>query len=582
MFMASFNGLHLGVSGLNVSQAALNVTSHNLANVDTKGFVRQQTVVTDFQYVKVGNSNLYAMQKGLGANFAEVKQVRDSFLDLAYRQEIGRQAFYESQYQAINEIEGLFGELEGVQFQNTMREFWEGLQELSRQPDNIVARAAFIQTSVSFVERADNIFNQLNDYQINLNTKINEQVSRVNEIGDEIKNLNIKIRHYESTEVENANDLRDQRNMLLDELSQIANITYKENKVGVVTVNLEGVPFVTEDMVYYMDTVQIGEDTQMLKAVWPAHGNVDVFNMDRPPSSAHDTDIGSLKGLLIARGHKQANYTDIPVRERFETDSQYQTAVAEYNRDIEPSIIMTVQAQFDQLVHGIVTMINDTLSPNKEVTLLDGSKIKILDVDRAPIGMDQEGTMGEVLFTRKSMARYGDEEEIDIQFINEDGDVETATIMARVYIEEDPADNYSLYTLGEIEVNPKLLQDKSYLPLSKSDGSGAYDIKTAQELLSKWQEPFATLSPNTLTRNNVNDYYISFMAGIANRGEQVNTISQNQMSMVNSIDNKRSEVTGVSSDEELTNLIKFQHSYNAAARYINVVSEMLEHIIMNL
>jgi flagellar hook-associated protein 1 FlgK len=103
-----------------------------------------------------------------------------------------------------------------------------------------------------------------------------------------------------------------------------------------------------------------------------------------------------------------------------------------------------------------------------------------------------------------------------------------------------------------------------------------------QSLLTNWQKPFATLSPNTLTRNNVNDYYISFMAGIANRGEQVNTISQNQMSMVNSIDNKRSEVTGVSSDEELTNLIKFQHSYNAAARYINVVSEMLEHIIMNL
>lgn len=62
----------------------------------------------------------------------------------------------------------------------------------------------------------------------------------------------------------------------------------------------------------------------------------------------------------------------------------------------------------------------------------------------------------------------------------------------------------------------------------------------------------------------------------------MHTISLNQMSMVDSIDNKRTEVTGVSSDEELTNLIKFQHSFNAAARYINVVSEMLEHIIMRL
>jgi flagellar hook-associated protein 1 FlgK len=582
MFMASFGSLHIGVTGLNVSQAALNVTSHNLANVDTKGYVRQQAIFTDFQYVKWGESHLSSMQRGLGANFAELKQVRDSFLDQAYRQEIGRQAFYESQYQAVGEIEGLFGELEGVQFQNTMKEFWEALQELSREPDNIVARASFIQTAVSFVERADNIFSQMNDYQVNLNTKIADQVNRINEIGDEIRELNIKIRHYESTGVENANDLRDHRNLLLDELGKIAGITYKENKAGVVTVNVEGVPFVTEDLVYRMDTAQVSEETQMLKPIWVAHGYVDVFNMDRPPSSMHDTDIGSLKGLLLARGHKQANYTDIPVRERYETETQYQDSVREYNNLINPSVIMTTQAQFDQLIHGIVTMINDTLCPNKELTLADGSKIKVLDEDNSPVGMDSQRTIGEALFSRKSIPRYTDYQDIQIEIENEDGTKGITTISARIYIEEDPTDNYSLFTLGEIEVNPNILQNSSYLPLSKNDGSGAYDIEMVQKLLSNWQKPFATISPNTLTENNINDYYISFMSEIANRGKQINTISMNQASMVTSIDNKRSEVAGVSSDEELTNLIKFQHSYNAAARYVNVVSEMLEHIIMNM
>ncbi|TAH69457.1 MAG: flagellar hook-associated protein FlgK [Anaerolineaceae bacterium] len=578
MFMASFGSLHIGVSGLNVSQAALNVTSHNLANVDTKGFVRQQAIFTDFQYVKWGESHLSSMQRGLGANFAEVKQVRDAFLDQAYRQEIGRQAFYESQYQAIEEIEGLFGELEGVQFQNTMKEFWEALQELSREPDNIVARASFIQTAVSFVERADKINSQMNDYQINLNAKIIDQVNRINEIGDEIRELNIKIRHYESTGVEKANDLRDNRNLLLDELGKIARITYKENPAGVVTVNVEGVPFVTEDLVYRMDTAQVNDESQMLKPIWVAHGYVDVYNLDRPPTSMNDTDIGSLKGLLIARGHKKANYTDIPVRDRYETETQYQDAVRVYNNLINPSVMMTVQAQFDQLIHGIVTMVNNTLCPNKEITLADDSKIWVLDEENAPVSMDSQRIMGEALFSRKSTPRYTDYQ--DIQIINEEGDIETISV--RVYIEEDPTDNYSLYTLGEIEVNPNILHNNSYLPLSKNDGTGAYDIEMTQRLLANWQKPFATISPNTLTSNNVNDYYISFISDIANRGEQIHTISMNQMSMVASIDNKRAEVTGVSSDEELTNLIKFQHSYNAAARYINVVSEMLEHIIMNL
>ncbi len=577
--MSSLGGLYIGVTGLNVSQAALNVTSHNLANVDTKGFVRQQAVLTDFNYIKWGESYISSMQQGLGANFATVKQVRDSFLDQAYRQETGRQAFYESQSLAVNEVEGLFGELEGVSFQDTMEEYWIALQELGKEPDSIVARASLIETAVTFIERAENISKQLNDYQINLNTQITNQVNRINEIGEEFKKLNIKIRQYESTGVEKANDLRDQRNLLLDELGKMAAITYNEKTDGVITVNLEGVPFVTEDMVLKMATARISDNSEMLKPVWVAHGNADVFNLDKAPSAKNNTDIGSLKGLLTARGDKQANYTDIPLRENYESERLYQDAVLEYNNKINPSVIMSVQAQFDQLIHGIVTSINNILSPNKEVTLSDGTKVRILDEENAPVGMDTERTMGEGLFNRKSMSRYS--EPMDIEIENESGGYETI-YNARIYLEEDPADKYSLYTLGEIEVNPKILHDNSKIPLSSNTGTGDYDIKTAQKLLSEWQEPFATLSPNTLTRNNYNDYYTSFISEIANRGEQLNTISDNQAAMVESIDNQRLEVTGVSSDEELTNLIKFQHAYNAAARYVNVVSEMLEHIITRM
>lgn len=576
--MSSLSSLYVGVSGLKVSQAALNVTSHNLANVDTKGFVRQQAVLTDFNYIKWGESHISSFQNGLGADFAAVKQVRDSFLDQAYRQEVGRQAFYESQYDSVGEVEGFFGELEGESFQATMNEFWISLQELAKEPDSVVTRASLIQTAVTFVERSENISKQLKDYQVNLNIQIKEQVSRINAIGEEIKKINLKVRQYESTGVENANDLRDQRNSLLDELGKLVNITYKENTNGIVNVNVEGVPFVTEDNVFPMDTIKMGESSEMLKPVWVSHGNADVFNLDREPSSEKNTDIGSLKGLLSARGYKQASYTDIPIRENYETDILYNAATIDYNNKINSSVIMTVQAQFDQLIHGIVTTINDILSPNKEVTLTDGTVIKILDEANAPVGLDPNKTMGEALFNRKSTARYGEEEEIEI--INASGVPETIT--ARIYNEENYADNYSLFTLGEIEVNPKVMQNYALIPLSSNTGSGDFDIKTAEKLLSKWQEAFATLSPNTLTKNNFSDYYNSFMSELANRGEKLNTISMNQASMVNSIDNQRMEITGVSSDEELTNLIKYQHAYNASARYVNVVSEMLEHIIVNL
>jgi len=572
------SGLYIGVSGLTTSQASLNTTSHNLTNVDTKGYVRQQVVLTDQRYINWGETHISTLQRGLGADVATVKQVRDSFLDKSYRGEIGRQGFYESQYQSVQEVESLFGELEGVAFQDSIDNFWTAMQELAKEPDSIVARASFIQTAVSFVDRADNISTQLNNYQINLNTQIINKVDRVNEIGDEIHGLNIKIRQYESAGVEHANDLRDQRNVLLDELGSLVKISYKENTDSVVTVNVEDVPFVSEDLVYYMGTEKMSISSDMLKPVWIAHGNVDVYNLDNVPSSANDSDVGSLKGLLTARGYKQANYTDMPQKDDFESIGAYDMAVIDYTNQIDSSVIMSVQAQFDQLIHGITTTINDILSPNKEVTLSDGTKIKILDEENAPVGMDTAKTMGEGLFNRKSMERYSESQEIEI--IGEDGNYETIT--ARVYNEEDSSDNYSLFTLGEVKINPSMLSDYSVIPLSTNTGSGDYDIKTAEKLLSKWQEPFSTLSPNTLTLNNFNEYYNSFISEIANRGEQLNTISTNQGTMVESIDNQRMEVAGVSSDEELTNLIKFQHAYNAAARFVNVIDQMLEQVINSL
>jgi flagellar hook-associated protein 1 FlgK len=594
--MSLMSSLYVGVSGLTTSQNSLNTTSHNLANTETKGYVRQQIVQVDNTYLNWGTNHISTFQTGLGTDIEAVKQIRDVFLDKSYRKELGRQAFYESQNEAVGEIEGMFGELEGETFQGSIDKLWVSLQELAKEPDSIVTRASIIQNSVNFLERAENISSQLQNYQVNLNTQIKNQVSQINDKAQQIKTLNVKIRQYESNGMENANDLRDSRNKLLDELGKIINITYKETPEGVVTVSAEGVPLVSEDLVYKMGTAPISTDSDMLKPIWLDHSNADVFNLDKSTSVYRDTDIGSLKGLLVVRGSEPANYTDIPVRDNYNTDQEYSDAVYNYNNKVDTSVLMTVQAQFDQLVHGITTTINDILSPNKELTLTAGTKITypdgttttllsdqkitILDKANAPVGMDSDKTMGEALFNRKSMERYNSLTQVDI--LNADGLTYTTLTNVRQYNEEDPADNYSLFTIGEIEVNPKIMNNYSLIPLSSNTGSGDYDIKAAEALITKWQEPFATLSPNTLTSNNFTGYYTAFIAELANRGDQLNTISTNQDSMVNSIDNQRQQVLGVSSDEELTNLIKFQHAYNASARYITVIDSMLEHVIMSL
>ncbi len=562
--MSLMSSLYIGVSGLGVSQNSLNTTAHNLANVGTKGYVRQQAIQADSTYLNWGVTNLSTLQTGLGVNIATVRQVRDIFLDKAYRQEVGRQGFYEVQYEAVQEVESMFGEMEGVAFQKSLNDLWTSLEELSKTPGQIEARASVVQNAESFLKRADIIQEQLKTYQLNLNTQITDKVSRVNEIAEQVQTLNKKISQYESNGIEHANDLRDERNNLLDELGQIIQITYKEKPNGVVTVNAEGVPLITEDSVFKMGTAKVSDSSNLLKPVWLSYEGVDVFNLDRPTSTADNTDVGSLKGLLVSRGDDTANFTDML------KDPD------EYNKTINTSVIKTVQAQFDQLIHGVVTAINDILSPNKKVSNSSGTdSITILDREKAPVGMDKNYTMGEALFNRKTVDRYREPTAAEMADYG-------LTADDRVYNEEDYNDNYTLFTLGQIEINKNIKSNYSLIPLSSNSRTGEVDVKTAEALVAKWKEPFATLSPNTLTKNTFKDYYTAFIGDIATRGEQLKSISDNQATLAGNVDDQRQQTSGVSSDEELTNLIKYQHAYNASSRYITVIDQMLEHILSTL
>lgn len=622
--MSLLGSLYTGVSGLNASQNSLNTTAHNIANAGTRGYVRQNVVHTDSQYIKWGMNRHNTLQYGMGVDIAAVNQIRDVFLDRYYRAEIGRQGFYETQRNTVWEIESMFGEMEGVTFQKDMESFWESLQELSKEPDSIVTRATVVGTAFTFIERAENIAKQLREYQINLNTQITEEVNKINSIAKQIYALNEQINYYESNGIENANDLRDERNNLLDDLGKIIHITYKELPNGKVNVFAETAPLVMEDGVNRMAVEPINEASSMLKPVWPFLDNADVLQLDRVPSTALDTDIGTLKGLILSRGSKEATYRDIPIKPGDGATSaeiaEYERKVKEYNNLTGASVIMTVQAQFDQLIHGLVTRINDLLCPNKTqdfgtgqtVTFEDGTtgilsgSFEVLDQENAPKGMDENHTMGEALFNRKGMERYtkvsyydaADNTTKTVYLYNKEGHKMTTSPavdgsgdpildgsgnpVVNISYEEDNLTQYSLFTIGEIEINEKIMNNYSLLPLSSNSGTDGVDRKTAEALVSIWGEKFASVSPNTSVVNTFKDYYISFIDELAMRGEKYEKMSEHQEAMVGSIDNERQRVMGVSTEEELVNLIKFQHAYNASARYITVVDRMLEHLISRL
>ncbi len=598
----------VGVSGLQSSQYALNTTAHNITNAGSKGYSRQQVLLADLSYHHLGDTAVGRNQAGLGTSIADVRLIRDTFVDKAYRKELGREQYYQTKYDVVAEVQNYFGELEGSDFRTYMQNLWSAAQELQKESNSIVTRSSFIAQAVTFIEQSNEIYDQLTTYQKNLNQEIEDQVNRINELADTIYDLNHKITMVEASNIESANDYRDQRDAALDELSGIISISYKENADGQVDVYAEHRTLVSMSRVYRMEVKAVSDSCDYYIPVWK-DDQENIFNLHNVPNAEAKTDTGSLKGIIMSRGDWIADYTDIPiapeapvrpVRSDYATDAEYADAILEYNdqyqdyqteyeqfvkdRDyyntyLEPYTVNNIIAQFDQLVHGIVTKINDILCPNKEVTVQnpDGSTrtIQILDEEKAGYGMGAENKVqGKELIKRRTIERYTEQE---VTIINEDGTAETKTV--QVYNEEGD-EALTLYTLGNLEVNDELIKNPSLLPLTNEQNEELQDV--ADRLIHMWEDEFGTLGPNSLVVNNYMGYYKEFIADFANKGYTYEGIAETQSQSVLELDNQRQTVVGVSTDEELSNLIKFQQGYNASSRYFTVVSEMVEHLISKL
>lgn len=537
--MSLFGSLYIGVSGLQTSQNALNTTAHNMSNIDTAGYTRQQVQQGTRIYKTLSTSAtaISYQQTGLGVNYTQVKQVRDDFLDRAYRRESGRSAFYEVSTNAFDEVYNLFQELDGEAFADSISNLWKAVEDLARDPGNAVGQGVFVQRCSEFVTRSQAVYKGLKEYQDNLNNQVKRQVDTINAYGKRIAELNAEIQKIEGGLVEKANDLRDERNLLIDELSSMANIECRTNADGNIIIKLEGKDFVKSDsaneICLYTD-INTGFYTPYWKhlAKKDAGGKVteegikgaELFNLDQTISTSMNTDIGSLKSILLVRGDHRATHDDL----------NYSNP-DKYNREISQSIIMNVQAEFDQLINAITMGINKVFedAANAAGNYPDSTYMR-----------DANGNPYQIFNT-----------------------------MSGGTTEKD-------FTVENIIINGELKQAPSLLGFKKEDGT--IDQETADRLQAIFKEENLTLNPNVKTKLDFVNYYDNLISQVATSGNVSREICTNQELTVDNIAAAREQIVGTSSDEEMSNMVMFQNAYNASSRYINVISEMMEHIINTL
>ncbi len=572
--MPLMGSLYIGVSGLQTSQSALNTTAHNLSNIDTVGYTRQQVQQGTKGYVTLSVDPLSVANKqyGLGTFYSRAKQVRDYFLDKSYRKESGRSMFYQVSAEVLEEVESQLGELNGEAFQTTMSDFWTSVQELAKDPCSSVTQGLFVQRGAELIERATAVYDGLEAYQDNLNLQIKQQVDKINEYGNQLLSLNDQIRTIESGGIERANDLRDARNQILDELAELTNMTYAEDMYGNVSVRIENVDFVKGSMCYEIG-MQVDASTGFYTPFWPQNAEyvvqpdgskvydiegAIVFKFDIEISSDLGTDVGGLKAMLLARGDHRADYRDV--------ESNYEA--------VSQSVIMNVQAEFDQMIHNVVTKINDVLATaagqqQGDLTLADGTVLENVKYCAGEVGgyMRNEDGSPIQMFAKITTDGYDKVQGADGKEY-------------WVYRDEDLTLSDSLYTLKNLQIDPELIQKPASLSFRLADGEE--DLDTINALKDAFTEEAYTLNPKVLKRTNFIGYYTDLVSQVANSGYVFRSIHTNQSDTIESIESARQQVVGVSSDEELANMIRFQNAYNAYSRYINVISEMLEHVINTL
>ena len=564
-----FGSLYIGASGLQNAQYALNTTANNLANVNTTGYVRQQVRFADKTYNKLKdpNKNVNMQQYGLGVSIGDVVHARDIFLDKSYRQENGRKGFYTSFYEITDYVQDLFQELNGEQFKQSVSDLHQAFQELEPNMDNSTQQNLVLEKADLLLSRTKSLYDDMKSYPSNINEQIKDDVDRVNEIGNRIYELNLQIQKVEAGGQETAMTLRDERDNLLDELGGYGSVSIKEDATGFTYVDFESTPFIDDNKCYNIG-LQEDKETGFYTPYWTQLSDVDkqqyvrVFKKNEVISTDLNTDVGSIKAKLLARGDGYGTYQDLESEEAYDR--------------ISGCTMMETEAQVSALLHNIVTKINDAYCPNKtvdtDVTYIDadGNQVslkgkKVLDAANCAVGEDGQLPPRE-LFTRVGMDRY-------TKVTGDDGNT------YYVYNEEDENDSTTLYSLNNISINKELRKQITLMPYKNQNGT---DYPLGEKLMSLWNDKEMTLNPYDKKPCTFEGYYDKLIGQIGNDGNTFQSASETLTGALSSIDNQRQQTMGVSSDEELTHMIKFQSAYNASSRFMTVISQMTELIVTGL
>ena len=239
-----FYGLEIARRGLNVSQQNIELTGNNISNASTVGYTRQRTVVESL-YPNTHSRMNGGVQIGGGSEVVRIDQVRSQYIDRQLRDEYAALGQWNTRSEELQYIESILDETgNSGSISTALADFYDSVSKLSTEPDSQEVRTNLQQNAVKLCETMGYYYDQLVELQNSYNDAMSVTVDDINDLCTSIASYNEEIYAYELGG-QQANELRDSRNMLLDELSQLVNIRYSEDTDGKLTVSVNGTALVS-------------------------------------------------------------------------------------------------------------------------------------------------------------------------------------------------------------------------------------------------------------------------------------------------------------------------------------------------
>lgn len=502
---STFHSIETAKRSLFTQTTALSTTGHNVANANTEGYSRQKVnmqaaiPMEPFAFLHSTTPG----QLGTGVEFDSITRVREKFLDDQYRNENTNFGSWSIQRDTLEKLEAIVNEPSNTGFRTVMDNFYKSWSDLSKNPEDVTARRIVKETTLALTDAMNQISRQLNALSEDLDSNIAVKANEIQGYLGNIANLNSAIVKVESLG-DNANDLRDQRDLMADKLSKIMNITVTDSPQGY-QIQMNGQALVTGG------AVQVPVDPAFLNTAY----------------TAGTLTNGEVHGMIKSRD----------------------TLVSDY------------QKQMDELAN---TLANGDI----EITLPAGSVIPATNA---------LGLAGGALATDTKVTVKG------LNGLHQLGYTMDGTTSPGLPF-FTATDGGTAITAGNISLNAEILADPNKIATSMRtvDASGNETVikgnNTLAILIANLKDT-PMKSADGLRNATIGAQFSAIVGQLGVQSQEAARQTSNSEFLVEQVETRRQSVSGVSLDEEMSNMIKFQHAYNASARFMTTYDELLDKLI---